>query len=169
MQVAGGLAAMYPAGSIPISDAVAIAVEIGDRRRGNASVDAAKEADRASVEFEDDVGGDATPQQAGKALLDSSEPHDGTAAIEREEEEKVSMAWQRVCASNKCTRKSACRPFTCSLARQNCTAQLSQGDVIRMIRLPSSTMSSALCAGTSAARQAAGWTPVRQDRAAASR
>ena len=72
MQVAGGLAALYPAGSVPISDAAAPALETGEPGTGvDDGAAVAGELRDASVEFGTDEGGEATPRQPAKTDTDS--------------------------------------------------------------------------------------------------
>ena len=83
LQVAGGLAALYPAGSAPISDAatapLAAAEKLehdgGDGADGVATRDAGDAADAATVERDDNVA-EAAPQQAA-----TSHDEDGPAGV----------------------------------------------------------------------------------------
>ncbi len=73
MQVAGGLAALYPAGSVPMSDAAALAQDEGEPP-GRGITDAAAAAGEfrdASVEFDNGEGREAAPQQPTKTDADS--------------------------------------------------------------------------------------------------
>jgi hypothetical protein len=74
LQVAGGLAALYPAGSAPISDAVTTSLAAAvksehdasdgaDAANGGVSREVGDAADTATMEWHDDVG-EAVPQQA---------------------------------------------------------------------------------------------------------
>ena len=81
MQVAGGLAALYPAGSVPISDAAAHALDVGDLGRvSDDAAEAVREPEGATVEITDGNEAEAAPQQP-KVEMDSIRAQDDPPAV----------------------------------------------------------------------------------------
>lgn len=84
VQVAGGLAALYPAGSVPMSDAAAPALEAGEPGRDfEDAAAAAGEFRDASVEFDDGEGHEAAPRQPARTDADSIGEDEAPAPVRR--------------------------------------------------------------------------------------